>query len=183
VSSWFKRPPRVLEYAVGYVWQLTTISVSLSYKQSEATRIRLQQQLLHHQNQDREPEWSLQERANLVHKTLIPSVTEAIAGGRYFAVGVSATHNVSNRTSQYYPLRDGWSRGYVCLHTSTNPINILNLEDDLIQRFKDYEFLTNKNGGGGGLINAEHPSWTLYLKLADKKPNEHWYAKNFKIKK
>jgi hypothetical protein len=116
-----------------------------------------------------------------VDSNLVPLVTNlAISRELYFAIDIAATHRVSLRTSEYYPLKDGWNREYVTLHTSTNPLNILALEDDLIQRFRDSDYLTNKNGGGGGLINMQHPSWTLYLKLANQKPNEHWYAKNMK---
>jgi hypothetical protein len=113
----------------------------------------------------------------LCNATLIPLIRSNLNDGQFFAIGISASHNVVNRTSRYYPLGDGWNRGYIKLYRSNNPMNILALEDDCIQHFMSSDFLTNKNGGGGGWIKPEHASWVLYLKLAHRKPSEHWYAK------
>ena len=117
-------------------------------------------------------------RQELLNSVLIPLIRSKLKDGQYFAIGISASHNVQNRTSQYYLLNDGWARGYIKLHESTNPLNILALEDDCIQHFMSSDYLTNKNGGGGGWIKPEHAAWILYLKLATRKPAEHWYAKN-----
>ena len=129
----------------------------------------------------REREWSELKRAAFLQSTLIQKIQDNLDyDNQYFAIGISASHNVKNRTAQYYPQRDGWTKGYVKLHESTNPLNILALEDDCIEAFRSSEFLTNQNGGGGGLIDTEHASWKLYLKKAERKPSEHWYAKNKK---
>ena len=127
----------------------------------------------------REQEWSESERVQYLRSTLIQKIKDNLDANQYFAIGISASHNVVNRTSQYYPQKDGWTKGFVELHQSTNPLNISALEDDCIRAFRSSGFLTNKNGGGGG-INALHPSWVLYLKKADRKPSERWCAKNKK---
>jgi hypothetical protein len=69
------------------------------------------------------------------------------------------------------------NKGFIKLYQSTNPLNILALEDDCIQNVLSSDFLTNKNAGGGGLIKTEHASWVLYLKLADREPGDSWHAK------
>ena len=127
----------------------------------------------------RDDEYSLEERRNILHNTIKPILTHIIKPNQYFNIGVSTIHNVSNRTSEYYPIKDGWAKGYHELYQSNNPLNIASLEDDTI-RFGWYtwgDFCCNNNHGGGG-IGLEHPRWVLYLKLADRKPSPHWYAKN-----
>jgi hypothetical protein len=113
---------------------------------------------------------------------IVPKIQPFIDTGTHIAIGISALHNVKDRTSQYYPLKDGWNKGFVELCRFYNPLNLTAFEDAVIQHYKRSEYLTNDNGGGGGWIKPEHKVWVFYLKTAIKKPSEHWFAKN-KIKK
>jgi hypothetical protein len=113
-----------------------------------------------------------------LRELILPIIQPFIDSGTFIAIGISALHNVKYRTNQYYPLKDGWNKGFVELGRYYNPLNLTAFEDAAIQHYKDSEFLTNDNGGGGGWIKPEHKVWVLYLKTATKKPSVHWYAKN-----
>jgi hypothetical protein len=120
-----------------------------------------------------EEEWSESRRAKYVESTLMPQINKLRDKNQYFAIGFCATQNLEKRTVCYLQ-KDGWLKGYKVLHQSTNPLNILKLEDDCIQAFwtsESSEFLINKNRGGGGQLNLDHGSWALYVKLAARKPN------------
>ena len=127
----------------------------------------------------RDDEYSEKERLNIMNNIIIPLLSKLIKPNQYFKIGVSAIHNVNNRTSEYYPIKDGWAQGYHELYQSNNPINIGSLEDDaIVFGWDNYgDFCCNNNHGGGG-IGLDHPRWVFYLKLANEKPSPHWYAKN-----
>ncbi len=67
----------------------------------------------------REHEWSELERVEYLQSALIQKIQDNLdCDNQYFAIGISASHNVENRTSQYYPQKDGWTKGFVELHHS-----------------------------------------------------------------
>jgi hypothetical protein len=105
-----------------------------------------------------------------LEEKIVPKIESCIKSEIHFTIGFSARHNVANRTSQYYPLRDGWNKGYFELDVVYNPLNIKALESAAIEHNRNSPFLCNDNDGGGGLINLEHGCWVLYLKTAHRKP-------------
>jgi hypothetical protein len=61
-----------------------------------------------------------QVQARLV-QNIVPLVQPVLDAKTYICIGISALHNVINRTSQYYPLKDGWNKGYIELDRVFNP--------------------------------------------------------------
>ena len=87
-------------------------------------------------------------------------------GTNYFATGFSGVGTIENRTSQYYPLMDGWDSGYDLLYKTDNRSNISSMEKAVIDRFWFNPKMTNKNNGGGGPTSGDEIEWGLYLKVA-----------------